>query len=319
NTMEVMNDLILETDSSRRIKPYVGGEDLNDKPQLIARRFVIDVNDIPDESALDSLPKLRDLISDKVRPERMRLGSNPNNVPLKQYWWRYQAHRPKLYELLRISRFAIAISRISKHVAFAICGTDVVFSEQVVVVPSSDYAVFASLQSRIHEVWARFFASSMKDDLRYTPSDCFETFPFPRTKLADLCAAGCIYARERTILMTARNEGMTRSYNRFHDQSETTSDIDHLRALHQLTDQVVFRAYGWNDLADSALPEFLHENNESDHRYQGRLFWPAPFRDEVLARLLALNAKRAAEERIAGLAIQHQTDNASDMESEDAI
>ena len=45
--------------------------------------------------------------------------------------------------------------------------------------PSTTYAAFAVLQSRPHEVWARFFGSSLKDDLRYTPSDCFETFPFP--------------------------------------------------------------------------------------------------------------------------------------------
>ena len=47
---------------------------------------------------------------------------------------------------------------------------------------------------------------------------------------------------------------------------------------------------------------FLDEDTEPDHRQQGRLFWPAPFRDEVLARLLALNAQRAAAERAMGLA-----------------
>ncbi len=62
----------------------------------------------------------------------------------------------------------------------------------------------------------------------------------------------------------------------------------------------MLRAYGWDDLADSAAPVFLTEDTEDHHRYQGRLFWPAPFRDEVLARLLALNAERAAEERRAG-------------------
>ena len=67
-------------------------------------------------------------------------------------------------------------------------------------------------------------------------------------------------------------------------------------------DVAVLRAYGWDDLADTAAPEFLTEETEQDHRYQDRLFWPAPFRDEVLARLLALNAERAAEERRAGLA-----------------
>ena len=41
------------------------------------------------------------------------------------------------------------------------------------------FAAFCALQSRPHEIWARFFGSSLKDDLRYTPSDCFETYPFP--------------------------------------------------------------------------------------------------------------------------------------------
>ena len=44
---------------------------------------------------------------------------------------------------------------------------------------SIDMSLLHILQSRPHELWARFFGSSMKDDLRYTPSDCFETFPFP--------------------------------------------------------------------------------------------------------------------------------------------
>ena len=48
-------------------------------------------------------------------------------------------------------------------------------------------------------------------------------------------------------------------------------------------------------------PIFLDETNEDDHTYQGRLFWPSDFRDEVLARLLALNAERAAAERAAGI------------------
>ena len=48
-------------------------------------------------------------------------------------------------------------------------------------------------------------------------------------------------------------------------------------------------------------PNSSTEANEPDHRYQGRLFWPAAFRDEVLARLLDLNRARAEEERRLGL------------------
>ena len=67
-------------------------------------------------------------------------------------------------------------------------------------------------------------------------------------------------------------------------------------------DRAVLRAYGWRDLADELRPEFLTEETEDDHTYQGRYFWPAEARDRVLARLLALNAERHAEEVAAGLA-----------------
>jgi hypothetical protein len=66
-------------------------------------------------------------------------------------------------------------------------------------------------------------------------------------------------------------------------------------------DRAVLRAYGWDDLAARAEPAFLDETNEDDHTYQGRLFWPSAFRDEVLARLLALNAERHADEVRAGV------------------
>ncbi len=67
-------------------------------------------------------------------------------------------------------------------------------------------------------------------------------------------------------------------------------------------DRAVLETYGWHDLAARAKPIFLDETNEGDHTYQGRLFWPSDFRDEVLARLLALNAERHAEEIRLGIA-----------------
>ena len=90
---------------------------------------------------------------------------------------------------------------------------------------------------------------------------------------------------------------MTKAYNRFHSPRQNSHDVLRFRELHTEMDRAVLRAYGWDDLADRAEPQFLDETNEDDHKYQGRLFWPAEFRDEVLARLLALNAERAAAER----------------------
>jgi hypothetical protein len=182
------------------------------------------------------------------------------------------------------------------------------------------YAAFCALQSRIHEIWARFFGSSMKDDLRYTPSDCFETFPFPKNFETDarLETTGNKYYEFRAGLMVKNNEGLTKTYNRFHDPDERSPDILKLRELHAAMDRAVLEAYGWHDLAEKAACEFLldYEDDEEDgeadasasasgrrtRRKPWRYRWPDEFRDEVLARLLDLNQKRAEEERLAGIA-----------------
>jgi hypothetical protein len=68
--------------------------------------------------------------------------------------------------------------------------------------------------------------------------------------------------------MIARNEGMTKTYNRFHDRSENAEDIQRLRELHAAMDRAVLEAYGWHDLTARAEPIFLDETNEDEHTYQ---------------------------------------------------
>jgi hypothetical protein len=103
--------------------------------------------------------------------------------------------------------------------------------------------------------------------------------------------------------MVARGKGLTKTYNDLHDrQLRNDPEIQRLRELHHAMDQAVLRAYGWDDLAAAAAPVFLDEGNEDEFAYQGRLFWPSDFRDEVLARLLALNAERHVDEVRRGVA-----------------
>jgi len=116
--------------------------------------------------------------------------------------------------------------------------------------------------------------------------------------------------------MGAHNEGMTKTYNRFHDRRDMAADIVRLRELHAEMDRAVLEAYGWHDLAKLAAPIFLDESNEEDATYQGRLFWRSDFRDEVLARLLALNAERAEAERAAGLTVAADEDD-EELEGEE--
>jgi len=338
----ILND---HPDWESRIPPYLVGEDLNSSPTHDAKRFVIYLSDVEDEEVLATWPELREIVATKVRPERLRLGDNPNNVPLKRKWWAYQAHRPELYSRIARHDHVLCISRVGEALAFTFAPSTILFSEAVVVFDISSFSGFAITQGRCHEVWARFLASSMKDDLRYTPSDCFETFPFPENLETDAALedAGKAYYEFRADLMVRNNEGLTKTYNRFHDPAEPSADIAWLRRLHAEMDRAVLTAYDWKDvptacgfaldwldLDDDELantlaeaPDDVRERIESaDYffpdaasacRFQSHIKkqgrgklpwrhrWPDDVRDDVLARLLALNAKRAEAERLAGL------------------
>jgi hypothetical protein len=181
-----------------------------------------------------------------------------------------------------------------------------VFAHTLNVFPLESHSAFCALQSRPHEVWARFFGSSLEDRLRYTPSDCFETFPFPEEwqRHTGLEAAGREYDEFRADLMARSKEGLTRTYNRFHDPGERGPDILRLRRLHAAIDRAVLDAYDWNDVPiecefflDYEIDEGAWGNKKKPWRYR----WPDAVHDDVLARLLVLNQQRYEEEVAAGL------------------
>jgi hypothetical protein len=60
--------------------------------------------------------------------------------------------------------------------------------------------------------------------------------------------------------MIDRNEGLTKTYNRFHARSENAADISRLRTLHAEMDSAMLSAYGWDDLADCTAPEFIEQD-----------------------------------------------------------
>lgn len=110
--------------------------------------------------------------------------------------------------------------------------------------------------------------------------------------------------------MVEHDEGLTKTYNRFHDPEETNEKILELRKLHAAMDRAVLDAYGWTDIPTDC--EFIldYEEEEDDtpsgtgrqKKKPWRYRWPDAMRDKVLARLLKLNAERAAEEARAGQA-----------------
>jgi hypothetical protein len=166
--------------------------------------------------------------------------------------------------------------------------TDIVHSERLVVIADDRGEAFALLQSSVHEEWAYRPGTTTHETRRtYFLADAFETFPWPR-QLSHLLPHGERYNAHRGQLMLSRNEGLTTTYNRFHDPSERADDIARLRVLHMEIDQAVATAYGWTDL------DFCHGFHES--KQGARYTISESARNIVLDRLLALNHQRHEEE-----------------------
>lgn len=299
------------------IFPYIGGEEINSSPTHGHHRYVINFGERSEEECRRRWPDLMAILEEKVKPERLESTrrSKSSHGRRAAVWWQHYHHAKDLYTAIAGLRRVLVINcGATPHLSFAFLPVEMVFANTLDVISKDTYAAFCALQSRPHEVWVRFFASSMKDDLRYTPSDCFETFPFPKNWGADpgLEVAGKVYYEFRAELMARNNEGLTKTYNRFHDPEEPSPYIIRLRELHATMDRAVLDAYGWHDIPTDC--EFILDYEEEDDEEETgrrkkkpwRYRWPDPVRDEVLARLLALNAERAEEERIAGLASSSQ-------------
>jgi len=134
---------------------------------------------------------------------------------------------------------------VSKYFAVDAVLTNVVFNERLTVIVHLHY--FAVPQSALHELWMLRYGSTLETRPMYTPSDCFETFPFP-SDLRRVAAVGEQFRAHRGDVMKDRKEGLTTTYNRFHSQTEVSGDVNVLRALQVEMDCCVAAAYGWTDL-----------------------------------------------------------------------
>lgn len=283
--------VLIEQDkrNEERIFPYLGGEELNDSPEQKPHRYVINFGEM-NEIEARRWPSLMSIVEAKVKPERL----TNNRESYRKYWWQFAEKRSELIRSVRGKARILTIARVTRHVAFAWLPAIYVVSEQIVVFPVDRDAFFAVMQSRLHEIWARAFSGTAMDLLRYAPSDCFETFPFPPDweSSAALDDIGRRYNEHRAALMRATvgtkfPEGLTATYNRFHDANERGAAIVTLRVLHAEMDRAVLDAYGWTDLR----PAYDYRV-QLDERV--RYTWDGDTRDEVLARLLEENRRRAA-------------------------
>ncbi|RME81312.1 MAG: restriction endonuclease, partial [Planctomycetota bacterium] len=291
-TEEEAQELIRKNPKNQEVLfPYLNGQDLNQRPDQSPSRWVINFFDWPLEKAREYAEPFA-IIEKKVKPERMKLKRKIR----RENWWKFAEQAKNLYRTIAGMERVLVIVRVSAANAVTWVTNDKVFNERLVIFPFEKNCYFALLQSWIHWEWAKFYSSSMggRANTLYTPSDCFETFPFPPQEAMDsLEAIGKAYYKHRQRIMETRQEGLTSVYNRFHNPHETSSDIQELRSLHIQMDQAVARAYGWDDL------ELGHNFYSVDGKTRFTL--PPKIRQEILDRLLERNHALYAEEVKKGL------------------
>jgi hypothetical protein len=288
--------------NAQRVLPFIGGQEVNSSPTQAHHRWIIDFEGMSEEEA-GQWPDLLDIVRRKVKPYRDTVNRDTHRLR----WWQYGDRRIELYQTIRSMRRVLAISQVTQHVAFAFLPSGMVYSHRLYVITDDRYSTFAVLQSAVHDIWARLLGSSLEDRFMYAAEDCFETFPFPKTwnTQPSLDAAGKAYYEFRAALMVKRDEGLTKTYNRFHDAEERAPEIAELRELHAAMDRAVLDAYGWSDIptdCEFLLDYEIDEEEWGDKKKPYRYRWPDEVRDAVLARLLELNAERAREEARFGAA-----------------
>jgi len=315
------------------IYPYLNGEDLNSRPDQSSSRRVINFHDwplnrnaegsweyfsqkkryrckqdgivpkdYPGSTAADFPDCLR-IIEEKVKPERMKYEPiNAWNKSVKKYWWLYGAWRRNLSDAINNLERVLVRARVSDTWTFSFVPKGIVYDAQLVVFAMDNFHEFIKMQSSFHEIWTYKDKTTLKGDLRYTPVKNFRPFPFaPYNKYLE--EIGKKYYFFRQSVMQERKEGLTQTYNRFHNPEERSEDINKLRELHKEMDIAVAKAYGWDDLHlnHDFYIVFSILNKHGKRVNEIRYTISPGIREEIFLRLLKLNHKRYEEEVKQGL------------------
>ena len=294
------------------VMPIINGKELNNNPDQQPGRNIINFRDWPLERAREYSAPFA-IVEEKVKPER----EEQKDKGGREFWWRFLRPRMKMQSKILHLPSCFVAAATTKHLSFSAVSTDQIFTHALYVFTTDRWDLFTVVQSTLHEVWARKYSGSLETRLRYSPSDCFDTFAFPtglwRSANTDLAEIGERYHKLRKAVMHSLWLGLTKTYNLFHardltlemvakvSKKDAEEAIDgyegvlELRRLHVELDTAVRDAYGWEDLDlghDFYEVETLSENDRVRYTIS-----PAA-RREVLKRLLAENNARVAAEAV---------------------
>jgi type II restriction/modification system DNA methylase subunit YeeA len=252
------------------VKPWVNGLDLTRRPRDM---WIIDFGGMSEAEAAEYVVPF-EYARDKVLPERIKGRDEKGRVT----WWLFLRSRPDMRAALSgLSRY-VATARVAKYRLFVWLNTIVVPDSQVIAIARDDDFAFGVLHSKLHELWSLKQGTSLGkgNDPRYTPTTCFETFPFPHPSFEQRCEiekwAKHLDQVRNNILNCDEKLTLTKLYNEL-DHLRRDRDSGHkaypLLVAHERLDAAVAAAYDWD--------------------------WPME-EEEILKRLLKLNSERAASE-----------------------
>ncbi len=214
--------------------------------------------DMPeDEAALYELPF--EYVKEQVLP--VRLGNARERY--RQLWWLHVEPRPGMRKALHGLARYIATPAVSRHRIFVWVQSDVLADHRLLVIASEDDYLFGVLHSRLHEVWSLATGSQLREaesGFTYTPSSCFETFPFPdptpeqRERVGE-AARRLVELRDGWLNPPGLDAAdlARRTLTNLYNQRPTW-----LANAHADLDAAVFGAYGWPiGLTDTCVLERL--------------------------------------------------------------
>ena len=206
----------------------------------------------------------------------------------------------------------VATPVTSKHRFFVFLDVSILPDDALMIIATDDAQCLGVLSSRTHVAWALAAGSTLEDRPRYIKSRCFEPFPFPtatadqQSRIRDLAEELDAHrnrqqAQHADLTLTGMynvleklksGEALTAKEQKIHADGL----VSVLKTLHDQIDLAVLDAYGWSDLAP--LIEVVNGNATpgSGGTPASRDECKRTLDDALLERLVALNAKRAAEE-----------------------
>jgi hypothetical protein len=262
------------------LKPYIGGKDLTQRPRDV---MIIDLHGLEKEQVRDRFPKVYQHVKENVKPER----EQNKEKYRRESWWLFGRPSTNLRAALEeLDRF-IATPYVSKHRFFQFLSGEYRPDDGLVNIAIDDAYPLGVLSSKIHIVWSLSAGGRLGvgNDPRYNNTQCFDPFPFPaanpsqkatirdigeqldahRKKRLDAHDALTMTALYNVLKKERRGEDLEPKEREIHEKGL----VGVLKELHDELDAAVARAYGW----EPGLPE-----------------------EEILQRLVDLNAERRAEE-----------------------